>query len=189
MGIDLTKLSPDEQEQYAGLLAKGERTQERAFGEPPHPNPLTISVKRVKSAKDMADKRLRVVTQVGRANLEAGIQTPKKSPMGAAGSDQAQKAYVSAMTDPATLKRRQDNVKKVSDSEWLAMMERVGLDRYVKGTTEANYKFEQFATKYESELSRIAAMVDAMPNATFEERKARAIKQIDELAKLKGKLR
>lgn len=189
MALDLANLSEEDKAQLASLLNKATPTPDREWGQPVAPNPLTITIKRHKDAKEMVDKRARVVSAIGRANLEAGIQSPKRSPMGAAGSDAAQKKYEQSMADKAVLKRRQDNVRKVTDSDWLSMMERLGLDRYVKGTEEAQWKYERFSTNYDRELSRICAEIDKMPDTTLDERKARAAKMIDELAKLKGKLR
>lgn len=160
----------------------------REFGVAPQANPLSVTPTRVPSASDMAAKRLSTLQAVGREHYLAGVQKPKKSPMGAAASDQAQKSYELAMSDKATLARRQAALKGVSDSTWVAMIEAVGADRLVPGAVAKAYKFEQFAGKYESALKSICAAADAMDGTTLEGRLARSAYVIRELAKLKGKL-
>lgn len=189
MEIDESTLSPEAVALLHALVGVTESKPEREWGQAPQPNPLTITVKRVKSAADMVSKRARVVAQVGRANYLAGVQTPKKSPMGAAASDAAQKAYVAKVMDPAVQARRQSSLKKRTDTEWLGQVEETGADAYVRRTAATQYKFEQAATTLENEFARIAAIIDAMPNVTLEDRKARSAKQIDEASKLKGKVR
>jgi len=190
MAFDLNRLTPEEREQLERLLNKVDPPEEREFGEPPKANPLTITIKRHKSATDMASKRLRVVMAVGRANLEAGIQTPKRDPIKAGASDEAQRKYDAKMQDPAVRRRRQEVLKRRdSTRDWLPVMEAVGLDRYPAGVEATNFKYEQFAAAYEKELARILPEIDAMPDVTLDQRIARSAAMIRRLAELKGKLR
>lgn len=160
----------------------------RNFGDPPMPNPISVTPTRVPSAADMASKRLSTLQAVGRDHYLAGVQKPKTSPMGAASSDQAQKRYEAAMADKTTLQRRQSALKTVSDSTWAAMIEAVGADRLVPGAVAKAYKYEQFAAKYEGALKTILAQADTMDTTTLEGRLAKSAFVIRELAKLKGKV-
>lgn len=195
MAIDLSLISPEDQARLDAALAVQEEIlgkmttkPERQFGEPPQPNPLTISITRVPSAADMAAKRKRVVEAVGRTNYLEGVQHPKVSPMGAAGSDQAQKNYAAQMAKSEVIKRRQDNLKGVTDNDWLGQIELTGADAYVSRTAATQYKFERFAQKYEPQLKAILAQADAMPTESLDQRIAKSAFIQKQLAGLKGKV-
>lgn len=155
--------------------------EERKWGEAPPANPPTIV--RLKSPQQIVDKQINNLSAVGAQNYRVGIANPKRSWQAA--SINGQGAYENAMRNPETLKRRETKIRNVSDDEWAAGAER-GADRLVQGTIDRRYKIERAWSNLHPKLSAHLQRIDAMPNATPEQREQRMIANVKGMRSMKG---
>lgn len=81
----------------------------------------------------------------------------KTGKLEAAASDHAQKNYISGVTDPEAQKRRQTNLRKLSESELNAAMEAKGGSAYAAGTSAAQDKWAKNVTPYLENADKIVA--------------------------------
>lgn len=191
--MDLSRLSPDEQQQLVGLVEKANGDpppgtpppydeSQRAFGECPPPNPATVT--RLIGATEWVDKQITTIQAVGESHYREGITRPKKDPIQAGIA--AQGAYEAAMRDPAVLKRREAALKQTNMDEWVSMAERVGAGRLVTGVVERRYKVERAIGNLQPKLAALLSRIDALPNVTDADRERRMVENLRGLRALKG---
>lgn len=202
VGYDLEKLSPEERARLLELLDKAEVPDEptatnggsplpstddpnRAWGEAPAANPGDIEVKVIPDPDEWVERQISTLQAVGRQNYLQGIKRPKADPI-KAGLD-AQARYEEQMRKEEVLKRRAENLAKVSSAEWLAMAETLGADKLVDGVVKRRYKVERFVGKFHPLLKSHVEKIRSMPNVTDAEREQRMLENLRGLKKLKGK--
>ena len=146
--------------------------------------PTTMTVTRLISPDEWAEKQLKVVTAVGKSNYLGGIARPRKSPIGAGSSDWSEAKFNSKMTVVLEKKSRQKGVAKSSDDIWFGLTKTLGADNYVKGVKAREYKIKAFTTSFQPKLLAHCGRMDALPVATFDERMSKMTENARGLAAL-----
>jgi len=199
--VDLSKLTPEERETLMrlvekasaderndGLPAEGEAVaniinQEREFGEPPKPNPITPSIRRTVAPEDAVEKMVASLEAVGRENYLKGISAPRKDPIKAAIA--AEDKWAAKVQEAIKEKRRAKALETISMEEWAAMAE-AGADRLVDGVKMRRHKIERFWKNWSPLLERHLAEIDKLPDKTDADREKRMLENLRGLKKLKG---
>lgn len=147
---------------------------------------MPIVVTRLVEADEWVNKQVRGVEGVGRANYEAGVQRPRKSPIQA--SIDAQQRYEEQMRNPQVLARRVTGLRGSSDDEWLANSLSLGAARIVEGVRAREGKIRTKVTALRQAMVAHLQTIDRLPNATDADRENRMIQNKRGLQALKGRI-
>lgn len=106
---------------------------------------------------------------------EAGIDGVNQAPGAKAAAASAK--YLAGVQ--ANLQKFERNSMSVSLQEWKTAAKEKGASRLGTGATAAQAKFGAFTTSFFTYLKNGQAEIDAMPTTTYEQRKAKANRQMD----------
>ena len=132
------------------------------------------------SAKEYADKMIR---RVGGAldDMKTGIEKVSVAPSKKAVEKKAKmKANLIASIDNGKWEK---NLGAVTLDDWKGKMVNIGLARVQPGIEAARSKIEVFAEKFFPFQDQVLAKINAMPDATLEERIAKSAAYMRESAK------
>ena len=107
----------------------------------------------------------------------AGINRVTESPMAKAA--QNVEAYRQGIMDAINSGKWQAGLNRVSLSQWKENATKVGAGRLGTGAAQAKPKMLAFMQQFLPFLANAQAQVKSMPNATYEQRKARATAMMD----------
>lgn len=148
------------------------------------PEPITPTVKRIKDASFYRDRLVNNISAVGEANYRAGLAAPKKDTI--AESIKNEPRYKDEMTKVLQEERRAKMLKlKSSLAEW-GKYAGIFSDRLVPGVVDRSGEVDKFWTKWQPVLSTHVSEIDPLATATFAERKAKMIANVDKLKARKG---
>lgn len=113
----------------------------------------------------------------------AGIMRVQTSPMAAAANNVA--GYVAGVQAAANSGKWAAGLNRVTLQQWQSQATALGAMRLGPGATQAKPKFQAFMTSFLPFLATAQAQVKAMPNQTYDQRKARAVAMMDALHQFK----
>lgn len=106
-----------------------------------------------------------------------GIARVTENPMAKAAANVA--GYLAGVQDAANSGRWQAGLNRMTKDQWQQLAINLGSMRIGPGATAAQPKMERFLTAFLPVLANNVATVRAMPNQTYEQRKARALAMMD----------
>jgi len=147
------------------------------------PEPITPVVKRIKDAAYYRDKLIRNVVAVGQENYRLGVASPKHNPIlrGIA----MEPRYRDEMKKVLAEERRKKMLGFTNMAYW-GEMSGIFSDRLVPGVQNRTKKIDRFWTGWVPLLRPHVEMLDKEFVETFAQRKAKMIKNVDELKKKKA---
>lgn len=134
------------------------------------------------TAAEFAEKwgrKLKGATEDIRRGIEKVTEAPGEK---AAAKVDKMKARLNEKIDDGTWARR---VAGVSLSEWKEKALNKGIGRIAAGVDGAGNKMQEFAAEFLPHVERGQEIINAMPDTTLEDAKARAVAMIDHNAKFK----
>lgn len=138
--------------------------------------------------EEAAQEYARVAAAASDKLVRRYVKTPDK--LTKAASEQAQKLYEEAMKDPVVLKRRQLNLKKLTESELNAAMEQKGASAYASavGAPTTLDKWKKDFAPYATEIDKITAALPARSRDATQNVMNRVVPLVKSLSELKKKI-
>lgn len=129
-------------------------------------------------AQDPATVAARWVSHLGGSvdKIRQGVQAVTTSPTQSAAA--AGNLWQQRVADPATLRKFQQSLQRVSLTDWQNAMLNKGIPRIASGAAAAKDKFTAFLTQFLPFVMNVANQVHQMPKATLDDRINRAVAQI-----------
>ena len=127
-------------------------------------------------AATIANKWAQAMQGAGAA-YQAGIDRVTDSPMAKAA--QNVQGYLQGVQDAVNSGKYAAGLNRVSLQDWKNAAKTNGAQRLGSGATLAKPKVQAFLSQFLPVLANNVATVKAMPNATYEQRKARAMAMMD----------
>lgn len=127
-------------------------------------------------AATIANKWAQAMQSAGPA-YQAGIDRVTESPMAKAAQNAA--GYLQGVQDAVNSGKWQAGLNRSSLQDWKNAAKTNGSQRLGSGATLAKPKVQAFLQQFLPVLANNVAQVQSMPNATFEQRKQRAIAMMD----------
>ena len=91
--------------------------------------------------------------------------------------------WVQRMQDPEVHDRWERGLSRVSLNDWKSQTSSVGAQRFSQSSEKAGDNYQAFATEFFPFLENVQATVNAMPDITLEERIAKMVTNVREIAK------
>ena len=113
-----------------------------------------------------------------------GVDGVTSSPMEAAAANSA--GYMNGVSEAVSSGRYERGLRRVSLSDWKKAAKEKGAQRLATGATAAQAKVEKFWMTFGPKLQQVTETVRSMPKGTYEERRQRALAQMDAVRALKG---
>ncbi len=124
------------------------------------------------------------VQQTGATNYATGIEQPKHDPIQEAIASKGKWANQTQMAINNDLYAK--GLSHTDINQWNAAAKTLGVQRYGPGVTAKLPKYTNFVNKFSPMLQSLMSTVDAMPNATQQDRIARSTAMQTGLAALRG---
>jgi len=148
------------------------------------PEAITPHVKRIKSPEFYRDKLINTITAVGETHYRKGVAEPKHDPI--LRGIQAEARYKDEMNKVLAEQRRKKMLElKTNMAEWGKY---AGLfsDRLAPGVANRVGEVDKFWKGWQPQLVAHVGEIDPLATATFAERKAKMIANVDKLVARKG---
>ena len=154
---------------------------------PPPGMPPRATPKRILSPDEWRQRQINNLKAVGEANYRQGIASPKKDPIEAGIA--AEDKYANAMRKVIEERRRAEALKFTNIDEWYAYASNLGAPRLVEGVSKREKEVADFLAGWVPLLQEHLQKIDAMPQATDQDREQRMLANLRGLKALKGKWR
>lgn len=115
----------------------------------------------------------------GAAKYKVGIQATKVNPMALAAAQQG--FWAQRVAEAARNNKFANALNRVRFTDWQQMALTVGADRLANLPDAKRQKTQAFWTRWLPTLQSVTKQVQSMPNATYADRRARALAQMDGL--------
>jgi len=179
MAYDFGRLSEEERQKLAELMAKAEIVEDPPVDDPPEDDPPDVAVgPRLRPREELQRDFAEGVRAKG-ARFIARISSPKKDPIKEGASDRAEERYASRMSEVLEQRRRQRKLGKMTFVDWANEVAKLRPEDWVGPTTR---KADKWGKRWEElEAIRLYAVqkLDAMPVDTAEARKAKMSANLD----------
>lgn len=146
---------------------------------------MGFNIKPQKDPAKSAEKYKKNTAAAGDEWLD-GYENPKRDPR-VAGKAAAGK-WEARLKEAMTAKRFETNVGSYDADEAIANAKAVGQDNYTRGTAQRLPKVKRKMVKQAALQKAVSDHLATMPNVTPADREARALYQMREAAKWKGKI-
>jgi len=167
------KLSPEEREKLAELMAKMDDSPTEDPQDPPEEDPPEVAVgPRLRTREILQKWFTDGVVAKGRRFIE-GISSPRKDTIKAGASDLAEARYSSAVRTAIEEKRRQKILGKMTFDDWAVEVAKLREEDWVTPTTRKADKWGKKWDKIEGLRLYILEKLDKMPVDTAPARKAK----------------
>lgn len=126
---------------------------------------------------DKAAERWSQGMQGASTKYKEGIDGVTESPMERAAANQ--QGYLNGVMEAVNSGKWAAGLRRTSLAQWKEAAKNVGASRLASGAMAAKPKMQAFLASFLPFLQSVTDRVKSMPASTFEERKARAIAQMD----------
>jgi len=153
---------------------------------PPIPvgQPTKATPTRVLKPDDWINRQITTLRDVGERNFRVGIAFPRADPI-RAGID-AEPVYAAEVKKAIDERRRAARLEKTNIDEWYAYTQSFA-GRLVEGVTTREKEVHDFVKPWHPMLLTHLAEIDKLPKVTLRQRIDKAVKNIEDLAAMRGK--